>query len=205
MSAPVTGINVAFCVLSAATAGVRLYRTWQKAKALQIHDYMLILALLCGLAEAILQCIETRYGLGRAFTGVDADDLKMFYQLLTGLFVAYLLCNMFVKLSLLSFYRLLSRDNKYFWIICTMAVLAVVFGVGCLVAFIFRCVPFAKQWNPEVPGQCINFDLYLYANAGIMIAFDIILYILPILIVREVQLSKAKAAAMNFLFAMGFM
>lgn len=111
---------------------------------------------------------------------------------------------MFVKLSLLQFYRLLSRDQKYFGALVTMAVLAVIFGVGSLVAFVFRCVPFSKQWYPETPGSCINLSAYLYANAAIMIVNDIVLYVLPILIVRDVQLSKPKAAAMNFLFAMGF-
>lgn len=125
-------------------------------------------------------------------------------QLLSGLFTAYLLCNMFVKLSLLSFYRLLSRDQKYFGTLVTMAIAAIIFGVGSLLAFVFRCVPFAKQWYPEVNGSCINLNAYLYANAAIMIVNDVILYVLPILIVRDVQLSKPKAAAMNFLFAMGF-
>jgi len=85
-----------------------------------------------------------------------------------------------------------------------MAILAIIFGVGSLVAFVFRCVPFHKQWYPATPGSCINLNAYLYANAAIMIVNDIVLYVLPILIVRDVQLSKSKAAAMNFLFAMGF-
>ncbi|GAB7345253.1 hypothetical protein MBLNU457_3622t2 [Dothideomycetes sp. NU457] len=202
--APVTAINIAFCAMSTTATVTRIYRTWQKTQTLQSHDIMLILALICGLTEAILQCVQTGYGLGQRYVNGGLEEYAFFAKLLSALFTAYLLCNMFVKLSLLQFYRLLSRDQKYFGVLVTMAVLAIIFGVGSLLAFVFRCVPFSKQWYPETPGSCINLNAYLYANAVIMIVNDIVLYVLPILIVRDVQLSKPKAAAMNFLFAMGF-
>jgi len=126
-------------------------------------------------------------------------------QLFTGLFVSYFLCNLFVKLSLLSFYRLLSRDQKFYRIILVMSVISIGFGVSSILVFLLQCLPMAKQWNPTLPGTCINLDAFLYSNAIIMICTDLVLYILPIMIVREVQLSRAKAAAMNVLFAMGFM
>lgn len=112
---------------------------------------------------------------------------------------------MFVKLSLLAFYRKLSPDNRFDWVLWVMAAVAVIFGIGSILSVCLSCVPLSKVWHPQLPGRCINLEAFYYANGGFMIFNDIILYILPIVIVRGVQLSKAKAAAMNLLFALGFM
>jgi len=112
---------------------------------------------------------------------------------------------MFVKLSLLAFYRKLSPDKRYDWILWLMAIVSVVFGLSSILAILLSCMPIAKLWRPSMSGQCINNQAFYYANGGFMIFNDIFLYLLPIIIVRGVQISKAKATAMNMLFALGFM
>ncbi|KAF2151460.1 hypothetical protein K461DRAFT_295512 [Myriangium duriaei CBS 260.36] len=166
------------------------------------------MALACGLTEAILQCITTRYGLGMNQRMVprelDPWRTEIFLKLYVSIFVTYFACNMFVKLSLLAFYRKLSPDNRYSWLIWAMVVIAIIFGVGSMLTALMSCIPLTKLWHPSLPGMCINIQAFYYANGGFMIVTDIVLYILPILIVRGVQLSKAKRAAMNVLFALGF-
>jgi len=38
--APVTGINIAFCIMSTTATVTRLYRTYQKTRTVQSHDSM---------------------------------------------------------------------------------------------------------------------------------------------------------------------
>lgn len=125
-------------------------------------------------------------------------------QLYLSFFITYFACNMFVKLSLLAFYRKLAPDNRYNWILWIMAVVAIVFGVGSMISAGLSCIPISKVWNPSVSGVCINLEAFYYANGAFMIFNDCILYILPIVIVRGVQLSRSRRAAMNLLFGLGF-
>ncbi|PNS14233.1 hypothetical protein CAC42_6746 [Sphaceloma murrayae] len=206
--ATVIGVNVGFIILSTVTASTRLHRTLSKTKSLQIHDILLLAALVCGLTEAIIQCIATKYGLGlnRQIQPRDIpeSDIETFFKLYLSFFIAYFACNMFVKLSLLAFYRKLAPDARYNWILWIMAVVAVIFGIGSIITAGLSCIPISKVWNPNEPGYCINLEAFYYANGAIMIVNDIILYILPIIIVRGVQLSRSRRAAMNLLFGLGF-
>ncbi|PSK34202.1 hypothetical protein B9Z65_8528 [Elsinoe australis] len=206
--ATVIGVNVGFCILSTLTASTRLHRTISKTKRLPVHDILLLCALVCGLTEAILQCVATKYGLGLSRQIQPRDllesDIDTFFKLYLSFFITYFACNMFVKLSLLAFYRKLAPDNRYNWVLWIMAVVAIVFGVGSMISAGLSCIPISKVWNPSVSGVCINLEAFYYANGAFMIFNDCILYILPIVIVRGVQLSRSRRAAMNLLFGLGF-
>ncbi|KAF4553134.1 Hypothetical protein D9617_8g051480 [Elsinoe fawcettii] len=206
--ATVIGVNVGFSILSLLTASTRLHRTVIKTKKLQVHDILLLAALVCGVTEAVIQCVATKYGLGinKQIQPRDLSDYEIdtFFKLYLSFFIAYFACNMFVKLSLLAFYRKLAPDNRYNWILILMAVVAIIFGLGSIISAALSCIPISKVWNPSTPGVCINLEAFYYANGAFMIFNDIILYILPIVIVRGVQLSRARRAAMNLLFGLGF-
>ncbi|KAF2223679.1 hypothetical protein BDZ85DRAFT_112671 [Elsinoe ampelina] len=207
--ATVIGVNVGFSILSIATASTRLHRTVAKTKKLQIHDILLLAALVCGVTEAVLQCVATKYGLGLSKQiqprNLSEHDIDTFFKLYIAFFISYFACNMFVKLSLLAFYRKLAPDNRYNWILYLMAGIAIVFGIGSILSAALSCIPISKVWNSSTPGVCINLEAFYYANGAFMIFNDIILYILPIIIVRGVQLSRARRAAMNLLFGLGFL
>lgn len=117
----------------------------------------------------------------------------------------YLLCNMFVKIGLLLMYQQLIIEIYYHWFIYTMYVATVVFGISSVFAVMFQCLPIASSWDSRVVGRCVNISSFYYANAGIMIGMDMILYILPIIFTWGLQLRPAQTFGLRFLFGLGFL
>jgi len=82
----VVGVNAAFCAVSICAATTRLWRTYAKTKTLQIHDYMLACALVCGVAESLIQCAMTSFGLGLETPPqpqeLDTQTLAIFYKVI---------------------------------------------------------------------------------------------------------------------------
>lgn len=93
----------------------------------------------------------------------------------------------------------------YHWLIYAMHAATVIFGVSGVFAVIFQCVPISSSWDPSITGHCINIPAFYYANAGIMIGMDAILYIMPILFTWNIQLRPAQKFGLRFLFGLGFL
>ena len=122
-----------------------------------------------------------------------------------GLMLCYMACNMFVKLALLSFYRYLTSEVSHRRFIWFMMAIAVGFGVSSMLVLAFQCTPVSKTWNIAQPGRCINIAAFYYANAAIMIGNDIVLYIMPMVFIRNLQLNRSKRIVINILFGLGSM
>lgn len=112
---------------------------------------------------------------------------------------------MFVKLGLLLMYEQFTVEPYYRWFIYVMHIATVVFGVGSVFTVIFQCRPISKLWDMNIMGDCINVPVFYYANAGIMIGMDVILYIMPILFTWGIQLQPAQKFGLRFLFGLGFL
>lgn len=54
----------------------------------------------------------------------------------------------------------------------------------------------AKQWDPELPGKCLNQVHFYYGLAGTSLGFDVIIIILPLPVLWRLQLGlKQKVAS----------
>jgi hypothetical protein len=114
-----------------------------------------------------------------------------------------MLCNMFVKLALLVFYRLLSSEVGFLRFVTFMMVTAVGFGISSTLVLIFQCQPISKAWDLDEPGKCLSIPDFYYANASIMIASDIVMYLMPMFSIRGLQLRRSKRIVVNILFGLG--
>lgn len=54
----------------------------------------------------------------------------------------------------------------------------------------FACSPVAKQWDPSIPGTCIDTLSSYFALGGTSLAWDVLIIILPFPILRRLQLDK---------------
>jgi hypothetical protein len=76
----------------------------------------------------------------------------------------------------------------------------------CIEAFfanIFSCSPVAKFWDDRIPGSCINKTALWYANAGISIVTDFALVILPMFIIRKMQLRTREKYTLALILGLG--
>ena len=109
------------------------------------------------------------------------------------------------KVAILSLYLRLAVQRtlrNLMWIIMAFTL------VSCLAicaAGIFQCIPIHKAWDAtgQVKGHCINRNALFFANAGMDISLDAIIYVLPMRMLAQLQIPKRQKAALMGVFAVG--
>lgn len=115
----------------------------------------------------------------------------------------YFACNWAVKHALLLFYSEIVRDRKYEGSIWFMHFIAFGFGLSSMLVNIFGCRPIHKAWHKNVPGYCVDVGLFLRFNSVIMLATDLVLYIMPVVFTWNLQLRTPQRLGLNILFGLG--
>ncbi|KAF2204748.1 hypothetical protein GQ43DRAFT_360272, partial [Delitschia confertaspora ATCC 74209] len=114
----------------------------------------------------------------------------------------YFACNWFVKHALLLFYSEIVTERKYQISIYIMHFVAFGFGLSSVLVNIFQCTPIAKAYLP-MEGHCVSMFNFLYFNAPMMLATDMVLYIMPVVFTWKLQLRRRQRIGVNCLFALG--
>ena len=119
--------------------------------------------------------------------------------------IVYMACNMFVKLALLAFYRLLTYDIVHRRMIAVMTFVAIGFGLSSILVLVFQCRPVSAAWQIDLTKarHCMNIEAFYYSNASIMIGNDLVLYIMPIIFTRNLHVNKTKRIMINLLLSLG--
>ena len=91
-----------------------------------------------------------------------------------------------------------------------LACYAVMLIVGLYTAWAFvsgylNCVPVARFWDRTVPGNCLSFEALWFFNAGMNIATDVALMILPMPLLSQLQLPRMQKFALIGVFAVGIL
>lgn len=84
--------------------------------------------------------------------------------------------------------------------------MGIVIACGLVTFFdsIFLCVPVSAFWSDNrSDSSCSNENIVWYSNAGINIALDIAIVVLPMHAIKTLEISKARKIGVMFLFALG--
>ena len=118
----------------------------------------------------------------------------------------YLLSIYGYRLALLLMYIRLFGVSKPFRI-ATWTVLSFVTGyLFCnFLTLLFGCTPVQKYWKPEIPGHCIVLNKADYAYGSMNVASDLLLFLLPLPMVWQLQLSSKEKIGLCLVFMGGIM
>ncbi|KAF2794663.1 hypothetical protein K505DRAFT_303555 [Melanomma pulvis-pyrius CBS 109.77] len=196
-------LNAALIVLTLAAICSRVGRRIFVVGKWSWHDALITVAAISATIFSIFQMIGTRYGLGQHKEDVSDAEMPTLVKLVIASNVFYFLCNWAVKHALLLFYSEIVREKKYRGSIYFMHFVAFGFGLSSILVNIFQCRPINKAWNSDVPGFCVNLNIFFYCNASIMMATDIVLYVMPVVFTWHLQLRRPQRVGLNALFALG--
>ena len=79
------------------------------------------------------------------------------------------------------------------------------FGVGIILQAFLNCRPFAKNWDPLLPGFCGPIKASLVADGIINVVIDLAMIILPMPMVWQLQMSQQRKLALTVVFALGIL
>jgi hypothetical protein len=83
--------------------------------------------------------------------------------------------------------------------------------VGCqasanVLTCLFQCTPVKAAWDLTITnGRCVNIDAFYLANAALNIATDIFTYILPVDLVRHLQMPTKQKFGLALMLGLGLL
>lgn len=120
--------------------------------------------------------------------------------------ILWIVANTLIKVSILHFYNAVFGVNKIFRNVnLTLAAVVVCFGFGVILQEFLLCRPFAKTWDPLLPGVCGSSSATILAEAIINMLLDIAILSLPLPLVWRLQMTPRRKIILTIIFGLGFM
>lgn len=137
-----------------------------------------------------------------------AMDVKVRYtetlQQLWATNITYDLAVLLLKDSLLLQYLRFSTDIGYRRACWALGTIVSAYGIAAFFVGIFSCHPISYSWDNSLQsGKCIDFLAFWLFNASFNSATDLIVYILPIPVLRALQLPKKQMTILVSVFLLG--
>ncbi|RPA95801.1 hypothetical protein L873DRAFT_1837050 [Choiromyces venosus 120613-1] len=198
----VLAVNAACLGCTILFVSLRLY-TKISMKALGTDDVLICLSALCGIGLSVTGIFALKYGMGRHVGTISSEELIMYTKVtwISGLF--YCASIAFVKASLLALYLHLSPRRTYRSLSYILLVLVVGHIISSLTVIIFQCTPVPYLWDKTMKGRCIQTKIFYFANAGLNILTDVLIYLLPMPILWGIQLPKRQKVGLCAIFSLG--
>ena len=109
----------------------------------------------------------------------------------------------FTKASIVLQYMRISIDKNVRIACWVMMGFIIALSVEAFFANVFACSPVPKFWDDRIPGKCIDETAMYYANAAISVVTDVALVILPIFIIRKLQLRRREKYTLATILGLG--
>ncbi|KAL6704306.1 hypothetical protein ACN47E_008370 [Coniothyrium glycines] len=195
-------VSSVFTALAFIVVALRLYTRFFLVRSPGTEDYGIILAMLCSVGLTICIGFQTQYGLGQHIHDLEGVSMQKTLKAFWGSLIVYYLSLGMTKGSMLLQYRRVFT-TKRFWI-GNYAVMAVVVAYTFWTVFssIFACVPIRAFWTRE-PARCLNQFAMWFTNAAINILTDFAIIILPMPVIRKLNLDRRQKTALIAIFAVG--
>ncbi|KAL8877571.1 MAG: hypothetical protein Q9198_004436 [Flavoplaca austrocitrina] len=107
------------------------------------------------------------------------------------------------KVAILVFYLRVNPTQPFRYSVFAVLFITLGYMIALCLALFFQCQPIAKFWNPLLEGQCLNQeDLFLW-NSILNVFADFLVLILPIPMLRKLQVGMRQKWIIGLLFGIG--
>ncbi|KAK0716158.1 hypothetical protein B0H67DRAFT_582507 [Lasiosphaeris hirsuta] len=160
------------------------------------------LSMLASIGFLIIIMLQIKVGLGRQLT---FPEVPGFLQALWATIPVYNLALILCKLSITVQCCRVLRTPKMQRFFRTYFVFLAVYGLWTLFSSIMTCWPIEVYWLAiaGAQGVCLNKGALTFSNAGINIATDLILIVVPVPLLWRLQIPKKQKIILMGLFCVG--
>ncbi|KAK3942513.1 hypothetical protein QBC46DRAFT_72177 [Diplogelasinospora grovesii] len=168
------------------------------------EDWFILVALVFSGATCAGMIEQAVYGLGKH--ALDLDPALRMPMARAGWYTIlwYMMALLFTKISILMLYiRILGYQHARYaaYAIMTIVILT---NVWTFVTVMTSCIPLQAFWDPSIPDSYCRPASYWFANTGLHIGTDVLLYILPLPVIFNLQVKRRQKVALYSIFALGF-
>ncbi|KAL7914939.1 putative PTH11-type G-protein coupled receptor protein [Trichoderma velutinum] len=147
------------------------------------------------------------HGIGKDIWTLPAPELPVFAKFFFIGEVFYLVQMSLVKLSLTLFYLYVFPGPNIRRLLIGTAIFNIVFGVVFVIAAMTQCIPldyyWAQYYDYPPKGRCFNLNGFAWANAGLGLAVDVWMIILPLVQIKRLNLHWKKKMGVIVMFILG--
>lgn len=205
-------------ILLALTLAVVAARLWARCKIRRnagLDDWLIVAALPFLIAYNVCHIMGfSHYGVDRHAWELTFDQAVNARIVTWAIAISYIFVTSLVKISILCFYRRLGEgalNMTWLWIVrCSIAFVVVYAFIFILMVFV-ACRPMNAFWNKMDPAwalshdhQCFNEGADFIASAIVSVIQDAAVCILPLLVVRRLQMPRKQKWALGAIFGIGF-
>lgn len=109
------------------------------------------------------------------------------------------------KLAILAFYLRIFTSGLCRYTVYVVAIATIATGIVCCAMCLNLCRPFALNWNPELPGVCIDKKSFYQWGSLPNIITDVVILVLPISMVLRLKTSGKMKVGLMLTFMTGSM
>ncbi|RVX72301.1 hypothetical protein B0A52_04506 [Exophiala mesophila] len=187
---------------------IQVERQYKTTGRLNASKWFLVASAFFALVMTSLVCAAAAEGLGAPISAEEFRSRPVLQKLILAAFPPYFICNMLVKHAWLTFYYGLATTRPRTYFIHFMQFVAATFGISSVLVVLLQCIPLSSVWNQgvdptETPDQCINVMAFFYANSIIMIVNDVVMYLMPMWLLRNVDMLRGHRIGIYALFGAG--
>ncbi|KAF2659451.1 hypothetical protein K491DRAFT_564001, partial [Lophiostoma macrostomum CBS 122681] len=200
----VNALVLTFTLISGVVVFLRLFTRTAVLRHIGLEDVCITLAMAFSVGLTVAIAVQVRNGMGRHFNELTATEKLTSGQAFWASVWLYNLSLTLTKISILIQYLQIFPTRR-FRIICTVALgVVVVYGTWTFFGSIFLCTPVPFFWDKSIRGgKCLNQFAVWFTNGGVNIAQDFAILILPMPLLRNLQISKGQKRALVVIFALG--
>ncbi|KAH0497896.1 hypothetical protein TgHK011_005178 [Trichoderma gracile] len=210
VSAQYTSMNIASGVFAILIVIARLVyrRFFSGSGRLGVDDWIIFASIIVAVPGTVLNQVGlVDHGIGMDIWTLQPSELPTFAKFFFIMELIYIVQMALVKLSLSVFYLYVFPGHKIRRLLIGTAVFNVVFGVVFVVAALTQCIPLHYYWaqyfDDPPQGKCFDLNKFAWANAGLGLAVDVWLIILPMSQVRKLKLHWKKKIGIIIMLTLG--
>ncbi|KAF7880002.1 uncharacterized protein EAF02_007639 [Botrytis sinoallii] len=203
----ILGVCSAMFVITTVVVAARIWTRLKLAKGgLGSDDWCIIVAWVLAIAFDLDPINQVKFGLGQHIYDLPENtnfsaSLELYY------FgeIIYFICVAVTKIAILILYLRLATSKVLRTLIWGVMAFVALTSLSCVIATIFQCTPISKAWEHPVTdkGHCIQVNALFYANAGLDIFQDLVIYVLPMKMLYSIQIPRRQKYALMIVFAVG--
>ncbi|RAK84895.1 hypothetical protein BO79DRAFT_157344, partial [Aspergillus costaricaensis CBS 115574] len=209
-SLEVRAVAAVFFALASVTTILRCYVRLAVVKAFGWDDGVMVLALLFYAMFSGCMIGGSLYGTGKHLTELTNHQRTTAMEYWFYCDIGYALASILCKISVSIFILRVTIDRTHRITVCLVGGIVVIAGLIFFIMVLVQCHPMSYFWNQlstayKGPGSCMNMHIIvggLYAFSASSALFDLTIAILPILLVRKLNMKRDVKFAVAGLLGM---
>ncbi|KAF7552844.1 hypothetical protein G7Z17_g4018 [Cylindrodendrum hubeiense] len=183
---------------------MRMYTRAVLLRNFGIDDWCSVLAFLLTLASGLVVTLNTRNGLGAHQSTLSDEEFMEYMKTFYITIVFYNLALAAIKMTFLfQYYRAMTVHRLKKAYIAALVIVGA-WSLSQILLNALACRPVSAFWDKEAGGSCIPSNPSWYINAAGNIATDILILLLPLPIIRKLQLGRRQKYVLTSIFCLGF-